>query len=186
MIGDKHGILEHWREYFAGLLQRDTQGTDDGAGDVAGESQEEDYIRYEEVAKAIGKLKNRKAPGVCGIIAAMLKAGRGIVVKWLHSVIHLMWKRGEVVEDWKRAIIVPLHKKGSKLACSNYRGISLLGIPSKVYAKIFDSRLRSRTENMVMEVQGVLKVGEAVSTRSTIRQLSEKILEKDKQMIIYI
>ena len=37
---------------------------------------------------------------------------------------------------------------------------------------------------MVMEVQGVLKVGEAESTRSTIRQLSEKILEKDKQIII--
>ena len=50
---------------LAGLLQRDTLGSDDGAGDVAGESQEEeDDINYEEVTKAIGKLKNRKAPGV--------------------------------------------------------------------------------------------------------------------------
>ena len=50
---------------LAGLLQRDTLGSDDGAGDVASESQEEeDDINYEEVAKAIGKLKNRKAPGV--------------------------------------------------------------------------------------------------------------------------
>ena len=68
----------------------------------------------------------------------------------------LTWKRGEVVEDWRRAIIVPLHKKGSKLACSNYRGISLLSVPSKVciyiYAKILDSQLRSRTVNMVMKV----------------------------------
>ena len=75
VIGDEHGILEHWRECFAGLLQRDTQGTDDGAGDVVDESQEEDDIRYEEVAKAIGKLKNRKAPEVCGINAETLKAG---------------------------------------------------------------------------------------------------------------
>ena len=66
------------------------------------------------------------------------------------------WKIGKEL-----SYVVPLHKKGSKLACSNYRGISLLGILSKVYAKILDSRLRSRTENMVMEVQGVLKVGEA-------------------------
>ena len=58
-------ILERWREYFAGLLHRDTQGTGDGVGNVVGEPQEEDDIRYEEVAKAIGKLKNRKAPGVC-------------------------------------------------------------------------------------------------------------------------
>ena len=120
VIGDEHGILERWREYFAGLLQRDTQVTDDGVGDGAGELQEEDSISFEEVAKAIGKLKNRKAPGVCGINAEMLKGGGGIVVRWLRSVIQLMWKRGEVVEDWRRAIIVPLHKKGSKLACSNY------------------------------------------------------------------
>ena len=37
VIGDEHGILERWREYFAGLLQRDTQVTDDGVGDGAGE-----------------------------------------------------------------------------------------------------------------------------------------------------
>ena len=74
------------------------------------------------------------------------------MVKWLHSVIQLMWKRGEVVEDWRRAIIVPLHNKGTKLVCSNYRGISLLSVLSKVYAKILDSRLRNRTESMAMEV----------------------------------
>ena len=78
-----------------------------------------------------------------------------------------------MVEDWKRAIIVPLHKKGSKLACSNYRGINLLSILSKVYAKILDSRLGSRTENMVMEVQGVFKSGRiCVDQIFTIRQLS--------------
>ena len=84
----------------AGLLQRDTQGTNDRVGNVVGEPQEEDNIRYEEVAKAIRKLKNKKAPGVCGIDAEMLKGGGIKVVKWLHLVIQLMWKRGEVVEDW--------------------------------------------------------------------------------------
>ena len=103
-----------------------------------------------------------------------------VVVKWLHSVIQLMWKRGEVAEDWRRAIIVPLHKKDSKLACSNYRGISLLSVlPSKVYAKILDSRLRSRTESMVMEVQGVFESGRSCVNQISIRQLSEKILEKN-------
>ena len=61
---------------------------------------------------------------MCGINAEMLKAGGGMVVDWLHSVIQLRWKRDEVLEDWKRARIVPLDKKGSKLACSNYREIS--------------------------------------------------------------
>ena len=76
--------------YLAGLLQRDTQGTDDGVGNVVGEPLEEDDIEYEEIAEAIGKLKNRKVPAVCGMDAEMLKGGGDIVVKWLHSVIQLM------------------------------------------------------------------------------------------------
>ena len=43
---------------YAGLLQRDTQVVDDGVGDVVGGTQEEDDMRYDEVAKAMGKLKN--------------------------------------------------------------------------------------------------------------------------------
>ncbi len=43
-----------------------------------------------------------------------------------------MDKKGEVTEDWKRAIIVPLYKgKGSRSECSSYRGISLLSVAFK-------------------------------------------------------
>ena len=44
--------------------------------------------------------------------------------------------------DWRKALVVPVHKKGSKLQCKNYRGISLLSIPGKVYAKILEKRIR--------------------------------------------
>ncbi len=34
------------------------------------------------------------------------------------------WKKGELPDDWKKAIIVPLYKgKGSSSECSSYRGI---------------------------------------------------------------
>ncbi len=42
------------------------------------------------------------------------------------------WKKGEVPDDWKKAIIVPLYNgKGSRNECSIYRGISLLNVPGK-------------------------------------------------------
>ena len=108
-----------------------------------------------------------------------------MVAEWLHRVIKLAWTKGEVVKDWRKAVIVPLHKKGSKTLCSNYRGISLLSIPSKVYARILDSRVRRKTEGEVMEVQGGFRRGRGCGDQIfTIRQLSEKVLEKNKQMVI--
>ena len=44
--------------------------------------------------------------------------------------------------DWRRALIVPIHKKGSRTQCENYCGISLLSIPGKVYASVLEKRMR--------------------------------------------
>jgi len=37
-------------------------------------------------------------------------------------------------QDWKKAVIVTLHKKNDRLCCDNYRGISLLPHCEKVIA----------------------------------------------------
>ena len=50
--------------------------------------------------------------------------------------------------------MVPVHKKGSKLQCKNYRGISLLSIPGKVYAKILEKRIRHITEDKIWKNKG--------------------------------
>ena len=145
----------------------------------------EEGIDIEEVIAAIAKWKNGKAPGICGISAVMLKAGGSAVAKWLHRIVNLMWTTGEVPVDWTKAVIVPIHKKGNKMICSNYRGISLLSIPCKVYTRILDGRVRRITENKVMEVQGGFRQGRScVDQVFTIRQLSEKVLEKNGQMAV--
>ena len=58
-------------------------------------------MRIGEVVKAITKLKNGKAPGICGINVEMLKAGGGAGAEWLHKIISLAWAKGEVLKDWK-------------------------------------------------------------------------------------
>ena len=44
----------------------------------------------------------------------MLTAGRTVVMKWLHRIMSLAWVNGQVSEGWRRAVIVPVPKKGSK------------------------------------------------------------------------
>ena len=67
--------------------------------------------------------------------------------------------KGKATEDWQKAVIVAIHKKGSKKLCKNYRGISLLSIPGKVFAKILDARIRQVTEGQVTEEQAGFRVG---------------------------
>jgi hypothetical protein len=43
--------------------------------------------------------------------------------------------------QWKEPIVVPIHKKGDKTDCSNYRDISLLSTSCKILCSTFLSRL---------------------------------------------
>ncbi len=53
-------------------------------------------------------------------------------------------------EDWRRAIIVPLYKgKGKREECNNYRGISLLSVPGKIYGRILSERMMKITDKSV-------------------------------------
>jgi hypothetical protein len=40
------------------------------------------------------------------------------------SVMKRAWETEQMPQEWSTAIICPLYKKGNKLECSNYHGIS--------------------------------------------------------------
>ena len=49
----------------------------------------------------------------------------------------MAFESGVVSEDWRSAVIVPLYKgKREGSECKNYRGISLLSVVGKIYARI--------------------------------------------------
>ena len=107
------------------------------------------------------------------------------MVQWLHKIVDLAWSSGNVPMDWQKAVIVPIHKKGSKTQCKNYRGISLLSIPGKVYASVLEKRIRAITERKVLEEQGAFRRGRScVDQLFIVRQLGEKIIEKNRRMLM--
>ena len=125
----------------------------------------------------------RKAPGICGITGEMLKAGGDVVVQWLHRIFCVAWGSGTVPANWRKAQIVPVHKKGSRTQCKNYRGISLLSVPGKVYATVLDKRIRAITEGKVLEEQGAFQSKRScIEQIFTVRQLGKKVIGKNKTM----
>ena len=100
------------------------------------------------------------AGGVCGIQVEMVKAGGYTVVQWLKDVFDIAWKCGKTPREWREAIIVPIYKKGSRDECGNYRGISLLSVVRKIYARVVCDRLRLLTDvdAVLMDKQGGSRV----------------------------
>ena len=79
-----------------------------------------------EVELAIDKLKSHKSPGIDDIPAVLIKAGGGTICLEIRKLIASIWKKEKLPEEWKESIIAPIHKKGDKKDCNNYRDISLL------------------------------------------------------------
>lgn len=112
----------------------------------------------------------------------MFKCGGESIIKWLTRVCRVCYINGRVPKDWQRRIIVPFYKgKGDKGDCKNYRGISLLSIPRKVYGRILIDRVRTMTEHMIGEEQCGFRSGRGcVDQVFALRQLSEKHLSIGK------
>ena len=81
---------------------------------------------------AIEKIKNHKSPGIDQIPAELYQAGGRTIRYEIHKLIISIWNTEELSDEWKESIIVPIHKKGDKTDCNNYRGISLLPTSYKV------------------------------------------------------
>uniref|UniRef100_A0A7N8Y8H8 Reverse transcriptase domain-containing protein n=1 Tax=Mastacembelus armatus TaxID=205130 RepID=A0A7N8Y8H8_9TELE len=60
---------------------------------------------------------------------------------------------GDSTPGWQTRVVVPLFKKGDRRVCSNYRGITLLSFPGKVYARVLERRIRPVVEPRIQEEQ---------------------------------
>ena len=50
----------------------------------------------------------------------MIKAGGRTFRYEIHKLFISIWNKGELPEEWKESIIVPIYKKGDKTDCSNW------------------------------------------------------------------
>ena len=73
----------------------------------------------------------------------MIKYGGRDDLNMLHVLISNVWHNGAVLEDWKKALIVPLFKKGDPTNIDNCRGINLLSLLRKVFAILLKNILQS-------------------------------------------
>ena len=83
-----------------------------------------------------------KASGGDGIPVDLFQILKDDAVNALHSICQQIWKTQQWPQDWKRAVFVPILKKGNAKECSNYCTIALItmdratrgdGIPAELF-----------------------------------------------------
>ncbi|KAK3536886.1 hypothetical protein QTP86_027004 [Hemibagrus guttatus] len=144
-------IVGWWKEYFEDLLNpTDTPSVEEPE---ARDSEVDSFITQAEVTEVVQQLLGGKASGVDEIRPEYLKSLDVVGLSWLTRLCNIAWRSGTVPLDWVTVVVVPLFKKGDRRVCSNYRGITLLSLPGKVYSRVLERRVRLLVEPRIQEDQ---------------------------------
>ena len=116
-------IKKRWQEYTEKLYKKDIHDPDNHDGVLT--HLEPDILQWE-VKRVLGSITTNKASGGNGIPVELFQILKGDAVKELHSMCQHIWKTQQWPQDWKRAVFIPIPKKGNANKCSKYRTIVLI------------------------------------------------------------
>jgi sorting nexin-29 len=134
-------------------LNENSRGEDENASGSG--TSENDFINrpftLEEVQLLISRIKEGKAPGADDINPEFVKNLPEVLQEIITDYFNKILETGVVPDEFGKAIICPVFKKGSKKDCGNYRGISLLNTMGKLFASLINERISA-----FMEATGAL------------------------------
>ncbi|KAK3510626.1 hypothetical protein QTP70_011883 [Hemibagrus guttatus] len=149
LLASTGDIVGRWKEYFEDLLNP----TDTPSVERPEAEDSDSFITQAEVTEIVQQLLGGKAPGVNEICPEYLKSLDVVGLSWLTRLCNIAWRSGTVPLDWATGVVIPLFKKGDRRVCSNYRGITLLSLPGKVYSRVLKRRVQPLVEPQIQEKQ---------------------------------
>ncbi|TWW66946.1 hypothetical protein D4764_20G0009780 [Takifugu flavidus] len=151
LVTSPGAIIRRWKEYFQELLNPTNTYPQ---GVTESDDLEVDHpIFGAEVAEVVKQLPGGGASEADEIRPGYLKALDVVGLSWLTCICNITWTSGAVPLDWQTGVVVPIFKNGDQRVCSNYRGITLLSLPGKVYARVLEKRIRLIVEPLIKEEQ---------------------------------
>ena len=103
----------------------------------------------------------------------------------LYPLFTQIWNEDSFPEDWKEGHLVKLAKKADLSKCDNYRGITLLSIPGKVFNRVILNRVKAATDAKLRDEQaGFRKNRSTLDQIATLRIILEQSQEWNSDIIV--
>jgi hypothetical protein len=106
-------------------------------------------VSLTKVYKLLSTIKTSKSAGHDRIPGKLLRDAAEVIAPSLTAIFNASINTGIFPEDFKIAIISPIHKAGSKTNCDNYRPISVLSSVAKIYEKLVTEQLEIYLETII-------------------------------------
>src|SRR5262249_2977322 len=132
-------ICEVFNSYFSTIFTREmTDPPNFNTRFASSETEEFSNIVIDEdiVKKYLNLLPTDKAPGLYGLNPKLLHETASVLNRPLCMIFSASLSSGMVPEDWRKANVSPIYKKGSRHDPCNYRPISLTSCVCKVLERI--------------------------------------------------
>ena len=102
-----------------------------------------------EVKNAAKSTKSEKAAGHDSVVVELLKTDLEERTKELTKLFNKVKEEGVAPKRWNKGIIVKLPKKGNLRECTNWRGITLLPVISKIFGRVLINRIKKGVDNIL-------------------------------------
>ena len=110
-LTEAEDINKRWQEYTE-LYKKDIHDPDNHEAVITHTYLEPDILECE-VRWVLGSITMNKASGGDGIPIELFQILQDDAVKVLHSTCQQIWKTQQWPQDWKRAVFIPIPKKGN-------------------------------------------------------------------------
>ena len=193
-IADKQGRIltteaeqeARWAEHFSEVLNRPPPTAPAEVQDPAKDLDVNTTSpEKQEIVAAIRSLKNGKGPGQDSLNAELFKADPELAAQVLQPLFTAIWDEKQLPEDWMEGVIVKIPKKGALSNRNNWRGMTLLSVPSKILAKIIIKRIEGAVDQQLRKEQAGFRPGRGCTDQIfTLRNIIEQCTEWQRQLYI--
>jgi len=124
-------------------------------------------------------LKNNKADG---IQPELIKYGGNKLLNRIYELVRQIWEEKRIPEEWKESI-VPIHKRGDRDRCENYRGMVLGNAAYKILSNIILGKIKPYIEKITGYYQNGFRDGRSVIDNIfTLKIINKKIWEYNQSV----